>query len=289
MKTWEDGDFTTAAATGPRVRSYPISGDTESFVITQPFSQLLEFWNPLSLDTPDELYRDAYLVEESAPSHIGGTVGAWTRTFARIPLSYHELEPFVYTVPGVTDNPTVLVRNVYGFSSSAGVTTITFLSAHNFTVGDPVLIDYWVKDNKENLFFNREVFRLVATIPNTTTITVELISEPNPIVVMNSVRPAQAGRKPFQRVVQSWLQTDFFLPGISVGITSANDIPLFEAWKIIDNTGNISDTLSATSQPTLTEYRTMVNTKQKIVAEPSQLKRWKGNIWQRTTRYVVAS
>jgi hypothetical protein len=91
--------------------------------------------------------------------------------------------------------------------------------------------------------------------------------------------------------VQSDLVHDYFLVG-SPTYPTADDIPLIQAQKYY--VGDESLTVeylfdgAPPSTPSLTEYKGWVDDGTKIVAVGSVCGRWRGNIYVRKTRYVVA-
>ena len=111
------------------------------------------------------------------------------------------------------------------------------------------------------------------------------------------------GRDRFTQTVLSRLAFKYYIPGIDGGITTEADIPIIAAQKYVwDGTTNNTDFLaetpfSATSDPTRTEYETLMAggtgigtgaNAGEFVAEQSIVRRWRGNIWERVTRYVKA-
>jgi hypothetical protein len=88
--------------------------------------------------------------------------------------------------------------------------------------------------------------------------------------------------------VGSVVQLDYYLPGVSTGITHPQDIPIIEPLSIIDDTGRETTSFTADTSPTLTEWRTKVANEEQVCAVRSIVRRWMGNIYERATRYVRA-
>jgi hypothetical protein len=57
---------------------------------------------------------------------------------------------------------------------------------------------------------------------------------------------------------------------------------------IVDSTGNVTDSFGEFTTPSVVDYRALVRAKSLIVVEPSSLRRWTGNIFERATRYTIA-
>lgn len=120
-------------------------------------------------------------------------------------------------------------------------------------------------------------------------------------------------REPFTVTVNSRLAYKYFAVGITRGITTPKDIPVYERFQVYqpvysgasDIRGLVTEYLGATTNPTASTYyfnsqaRTITATPNafspneisvkgtyELVAEDSNLKRWMGNIYERVTRYV---
>jgi hypothetical protein len=151
----------------------------------------------------------------------------------------------------------------------------------------PTAIVYYAQDPGSNLTFTRQVSRLILSVTSDT-VTVARITDGYNIIGWGSMFKALANREPFQLVVPSWISTEYFLPGVSSGIESAADIPIMQPTPIIDHvSGNRTDTITDQTSPSLDDYFEMIRDDIKIVAEPSSLTRWRGNIWERRTRYIT--
>ena len=94
------------------------------------------------------------------------------------------------------------------------------------------------------------------------------------------------GRDPYTKVVMSKLARAYYLPGVSVGITTVDDITVLTPTQIVDQYGRNTEFLSTLTTPTTSTYEATEGTW--VVAEPSVVRRWMGNIYERTTRYVLA-
>jgi len=95
-------------------------------------------------------------------------------------------------------------------------------------------------------------------------------------------------RTTFLKAVASRISVDYFLPGVTASISTPPDIPLDTRFRVLDSQGQETTTLGTNTQPTLTEYLAIVTNGGEIVAEDSQLERYRGNIYERRTRYIRA-
>jgi hypothetical protein len=113
------------------------------------------------------------------------------------------------------------------------------------------------------------------------------------------------GRSPKTESVTSRLLHEYFLVGANGQYDTADDIPSTPAQTYVYGAffgsnagGDVPDRLlwPATTilgyvngtSPTKEAYKALVTAGSEIVAEDSKLKRWRGNIYERVTRYVVA-
>lgn len=284
-----DGNFTVASPTSPRRKVYPFEGDTDSFYFEQDFVQTFADFERLPLDVADDEIENAYLVEETPLQELGIGIGRWTRVYSTIPNSRIEQETFAYTVPGISPDPFVLVHPISASSTFGSYTRLT-IGAPNFdlAVGDPVIINYSVVNPSPSMVFFRSITRQVRAINSGAgTFDVDLITDVATPVYSIAYKSEKA-RRPLVKVVPSYLHFDYYLPGVSAGITTPDDIPILQAAEIIvTSTGDRTDSYSSITTPTLTAYRAAVAAETQIVAEPSVIKRWRGNIYERVTRYVV--
>lgn len=283
-----DGQWTEAKPHGSRRVYYPFDGDNESFYIEQDYMQALASWEALALDTTHDDFPDLYLVRESPLLPLGGGIVQWTRTYARIPNTRSESQSFAYTVPGVAPDVVPVAKQIDPTTPFPTTYLITS-TAHGFSVDDVVVFSYAMRDPTfPNIIHQRNQSRVIRSVDSATQFSVDLVSDAGPLLNWGYVVKGITVREPDTKIVASWIQYDYFLPGVSVGIASPNDIPLFEPIRIIDASGNETDTYTNTTNPNAAQYYASVQARELVVAEPSILRRWMGNIYERATRYIVA-
>jgi len=292
--THYDGSLSTATTHGPRRWFIPFS-DNQKWFFEQDYMQLRESFDPLLLDTlfvpsssgtSGDVRREFYLVAESSPEDVGGGVVQWTRTYAAIPEPRMEFESYAHTFPGLETGSLGPLRYISGTpTNSASVTTITTTVAHGISVGDSVIIRY-TNQQPDGTQIGRQ--RLFTALTGTTgsTLKVSIIIDTN-IVLWLTAQKADMGRDAFTEETTSWIAYDYFLPGVSQGITTFADIPIINSPVIVDSNGTRTDTYAATTAPTKTEYLADVKNKTPHVAHDSSLRRWMGNIYERQTRYII--
>ena len=93
---WQTATEITSA---PRV-VYPIYQNTSAIIYERDMVQNEDHWAPLALDTADGTYSSAYLVEETTPQQIGGSLVQWTRRYATVPSDWVDYEERTFTFPG---------------------------------------------------------------------------------------------------------------------------------------------------------------------------------------------
>lgn len=285
---WTDGNYATALVDGPRRWLRPFDDDYSLYVFEQDYQQNESDFTPQSLDTPSDDFPDAYLVGESPLEALGGGVVKFTRTYARIPASRQRFESYSWTVPGIGSEAVYAAVDISSNSNSAGVTTLITDSSSTAVDGDSVLISYTFTDGITGTQYGRDVLRVCLPATSGTTVAVDLIAEPGGTITYNTLKKVEPGRDPYTEEVGSLLQLDYFLPGVSSGITTVQDIPLVTPLTIYDNTGRQTTSFTATTSPTLATWRSQVAAGDYICVVRSIPRRWMGNIYERATRYVKA-
>lgn len=115
------------------------------------------------------------------------------------------------------------------------------------------------------------------------------------------VNPDDPGRVPLARKVTCRVQYDYFLVGFNGAYPTASLIPTSEGQRFVfgaewpTNPGQdlpdrilYHSSIAAYSSPTVEEWRALVLSGTEVVAEDSEVRRWRGNIFERSTRYLVA-
>lgn len=289
MSTLYDGNFATPLSNGPERVIYPFDGDTISLVRERDYLQLASYWERLPLDTEHPDQPGEYLVHETDPAPQGGGVVHWTRRYAAIPRPRREMESYAYQVPGIEADVAHEWLTITGVATAGGLHVCTTSVAHTMSPGDGIIVAYWCVDEgvSYDIVYSRQVLRQVLATPDTDEFTVAQIVDVGPPNLTNAVKNYY-GREPYTRIVPSYLHYDYWLPGVTLGVTTFDDIPILQAERILDSSGNETDRYSATSSPTAAQYRARVAAGEWIVVEPSIIRRWMGNIYERETRHIRA-
>ncbi len=242
---------TTSLKVGKARFSQPFMGDNGEYLLDQDFQVDIGSFAPLALNTVHPDFATYHLVGESPLQDLGGGQMKWTRTYAQVPA----------------------LRNDY---SSISYNFIGYLGVFPVQIG------------------------------------------------LTPGSPQLLGRPRFTAVVNCRIQSDYFLVGTGGSYTIASAIPqIYEqkyyvpsgTWQasgitfvfvplytdptlqalygipceyIYDTTGPLALSIAVPSVPTRSQYDAMRIAQTEIVAENSSLSRWRGNIYVRTTKYVVA-
>lgn len=287
---YEDSDWSVAQPTGSKRWLRPFPEVNVNFIYEQDYTQSLEGFlsDGIQIGSVNEDDETFYLVEETTPQSIMGGMVRFTRTWSRIPASRTDYESFAFTFPGIEAGAVYTPNSVSGNtgSTSAGVTTLSISGGDTISYGDSCRITYNAFDNVQQ--YTRRVIRTALVGTTGGTLKVDQIVDSldaQPLYFFEAVK-IELGREPITETVASLLTYDYFLPGVSPGITSFQDISLYIKDIIIDSDGLQTDTYSDTTTPSTAIYRSNLSVGDMIVAEDSVIRRWKGPILERVTRYV---
>ena len=301
-----DGTFTTPTAVSMERVIYPFEGDTVNFLLEQDYVVRQDYY-PDNVPSPGTQHPDypyLYFVKDSPISPLGGAICRYTRTWGCIPGTLGEDslnaygrvegESYVWTKPGV--QPTDQLFQIYLVTSIATngpyIDLISSAGSTNLTLAtDPIIqVAYNTLDTATGIWHSRVVTKELIAI-NGGTATIKPVFDIGPISYQWFGR-SQVKREPIQIVVPSLLYFDYWLPGVNCD--SVESIPIIQKWAIYDETGNETNYLSNLSSPPLyadgsgtKSYREMVRDGDRIVVEPSIVRRWMGEIYERVTRYIV--
>lgn len=271
---WTNGgsgnaDWTVAQPVSIPRFSSPIPATTKEYTFEQDFQQLRANFSALALNTPHFSagmtpdYSAFLLVNEGPRQDIGGGAVRWTRTYAKVPDSYFEPEPFAYTFIGsaVPWPGNVVVRGRH-------TNLVTSRIVHDFFLVDPTLS----ADAPP-------IYKSEYNIPR--------------ILGMVYCTQYTSGGTTYGGI---WAAADELLdPTVNVFGTfptpSQYQAMVADA---VNNGWNATITQIITNQTTVLGIpTTLVDTSLTVrggilPAENSRLNRWRGNIFERQTRYILA-
>lgn len=271
---------------GPRSWERPFDDLTAELLFRENYIQTVESFIPAALDTPHELYPDCYLVSEGQRENIGGFY-KWTRTYARIPENREAFEGYSWLIPGIDTGLVFAEVAITSASDELGVTTINCAGNTFAAVGDSVSISYTFVDIRTGTQYGRNVVRRVLS-GGGSTLGVALIFEPGGSINYNTAKRIEPGRPAEALEVGSSLQFDYYLPGVSAGVASPFDIPVISELQIYDGDGIKVNVFTNDTVPTITQWRASIAGGEKVCVVASIVRRWQGNIFERSTRYCIA-
>lgn len=287
--------FTAAVTVGLPVWEQVVPDPNDKVLFRQSFMQLAANYTPLTLDTaypaPSTYGVPSsptyYLVAEENFSDQRAGILQWDRVYSKVPQAYTDAEEYVFTFPG-------FVQVVSG-GSDFGVTAIT-ASGSNFqlstsmtyNVGDTVLVavqyvrsgvTYFVEQNTKTVSGGSSgtTMNVPPIFPGTGTFS-------SVTGITNKRAPSRTAQ--VTEVVPSTIFNDYALTSVSAIDT---DLPIIRQFAPVDNQGNAVTQLNISTLPTAVTYATMIQNNVLIAAQNSVRRRFRGNIYQRTTRMVPAT
>jgi len=248
--------FSTAVPISVPTLMAPIPGQSTAYILTQEWMQAQASWAPTALntahpssgDTPD--YSSYVLVEESNPRAMGGGLVTWTQTYAQVPSSHSEWESYAYAF--------------IGFAGANWTTTTipTGRPRQTFTAPSRVQYDYFLVGSGGSY------------------------TDPGGIPTLN----AQKYRIYAPVAGDVWYQDMDFLtnhpPFNFATVPTRGDWMgyMTNAESLSWSSGTVTYAWGAGGSVTVTH-----NTSPgQFLVEDSRLTRWRGNIWLRTSRWMLA-
>lgn len=284
---WPAADYddnhcsTTAAPVGVPIFESPIPLTTAKYVFTQEWQGPADFAavklntpHPTAGQVPD--YSSYLLVEEGPRRDVGGGQVRWTRTYAQVPASYSIFESFPNSFIGteiVTSGGVIITRD-----------------RQNWTVPSRIQFDYFLTPNPGDPPIN--------AVDPITLDTVSLSSPGDIEVIQDMIYCFQntlngviyGGITLSTNVINPSNSTDPTWPSSNDYLSNMMADALANRWKskvtmvklFTDNNLNPGGHMAG-----VVDTAASVQGGQ-IPAEPCRLDLWKGNIWVRRTRYVLA-
>lgn len=289
-----DGTFDTPVAVSQERWIFPFP-ENPTTIIQQDFEVLATRYARTPLSEQHETHAGFYLVDERLGATNWAGILRFTRVWSQVPQSRVEFESYAYTFPGIAPdsiaNPSFAVTSQTNANPNDTVSCDPALGASS---GDVVAIDW--EAIVGGTTYGGTITRTVATAPTGGTVTFprhrfEYFNGTATQTIdptYTQIRLGSLGRDPVTRVVQSEVRFSYFLPGVSAGISSHADIPLSQPFYIMSDAGKETDTYSDTTTPSKASYEALVSSAAKLVAEGSVARRWRGNIYEVATRYLIA-
>lgn len=249
-------DMTTdSVATSLARFTQPFGGDAGEYVLDQNFQQFLANFVPLPLSTPHPVYTNYYLVSESPLQHLDGGLVAWTRQYAQVPSSRNDSASISYNFIGYYGKiADIAIAATYSIVGRNRLTKVVTCRIQN---------DYYMTGR------------------------VGAYATPSQIPIIPPIR----FYVPLGNLVAGvWTPTYTPLSPNDLAFGTDNDFIYDAAKDPVSGAVNAHPFPGALipTIPCRQSYQTVVSSGGEIVAEGSVISRWKGNIYQRQTKYIVA-
>ncbi len=285
--------FNVAVTSSLPVWENPIPALNEKTVFRQTFVQTAASYAPLALDS---VYPAAgsygvpssptyYLVAEDNQTDLGGGMMQWDRVYARVPSAWSEGEEFAYTFPAFIASATAGSDQTITSISDSGV-NYSVSSALAFATGDQVHISVsYVRDSIT--FFVGQYVRIIGGTSGSSALVPGIFPGTGTFSSVAGVITKEAPARTTQKtdLVPSQVTHEYALTSTTALETN---LPIIDEFTPVDATGAETTTLNTSTKPTAAAYAAMINKNTQLVAQDSVRRRWLGNIYERTTRFVVA-
>lgn len=285
--------FNTVATVGAPVWEKVLPVPNAKVCFRQRFMQTAASYSPLALDTPypsDATYgvptaTTYYLVSEENFNDQRAGVLMWERVYCAVPTAWTEPEEYAYQYPAFSGSQTVgTTYNVTAIAASGTYYSVS--SSLTFSVGDTLFI---------NVAFTRSgigwrVANYVQALGGVSGTNVLIASIFGGTGAFSSVSGYIGKGTPARSVPKAYVVPSNVLNEYALSSVTALDqtLPLVNAFVVIDNTGIETETITGSTIPTNSNYVSMVSSGSQIVAATSNRRRFLGNIYVRSTRYVPA-
>ena len=297
-KIYDDGDWTVAQPDGDFVSDRPFAGqdDPTHQVILWPHVQARANYSPLALDTPHPTIANAYLTNELGFQDIGGGIMRWFREYSTIPATRRRpsgTEAFQF--PGLPTTAASPVRRevTAGVFSGGNTLTLTTDEPHGLTAGDLVFFSIQFTWGSGPFPARSTISDTTDCLAGTTGSTIVIGYRYigfTPLFVTIGFSPfilegLFPGRNAFTRSVPTVTDFEYFLPGVTSGITTSLDVRPESPFRGVDQTSGLSSNNLISAQANA--YRNLVLAGSFLTSD-SQVSTYKGNILVRATRRVLA-
>lgn len=240
-------------------------------------------------------YPTAQVCETSTPRETETGLYEFTRTWAVVPSApVQDAEDYAFAYPAFSGTYTGSAGNVSALTVAAGST----VAQRNFTLtstvasvaqGDYiyVYIHYTYYPAAYTASLHNSVisgwYQVTAKSGSDYTISAYGFADSINSVVSGTVYKGVPGRgAPKNMIVVSLLRSSYIVTDVPEEIVLPQRF-----FPVIASTGVEATSLTTLTVPTAAQYVAMMQSQSELVVE-SKLKRWRGNIWQLTTRTVPA-
>ena len=236
----------------------------------------------------------AYHVGDYSHQIVDGVFRSFNRRFANIPntnISTSGTE--IFTFPGLP--PTVGTEAAIDIASVTSTTTeltMTLDSAHGMVVGDNFRLytEFAYSPGPGYSWTSVGTSHHIAiAIPSTTQLTYRgYFGVPENFVKGNIIPKTSRGRSQISQPSITQTQREYYLPGVTSGVSSVEEIPLEQPFEAYSPTlGKVVASLSAITSPTNVEYDAMVEANA-YLNMGENITQWLGDIVVKETKQIRA-
>jgi len=317
-------DFTTPRAGGESWIEYPFIeyGDNTSKVYHMRCTVNKDDYAAIALDTtmasasnadvlvlPFTADANAYFVGDYNHRVTDGALLEFDRQFATIPAT-NEVYPGTefFTFPGLPYQQGDPAVSCSSTSYSSGIQTITAKTNHGLSPGDYFRVNvliYTVQliNGNEDLTSSTSIPVYATAISGTSGTTLKsnvkigqgnytentTAYSPTARISISLYPNAVASRDAKELSANTKIINNYFLPGVSADINDVNDIFIEPRFQVVRaSTGSSTDDVSTTTIPSADQYRASINNNDYITKDCA-IQRYKGNIYVRKTKKIVAT
>jgi hypothetical protein len=293
----EEAVITVPQSVSKPRRIYPVDGNSSIYTEEEDFVVAIDYYVPLRPSQRNPESSNMFFVKDSPIQDIGAGMGRFTRTWSILPgtndkgYSHAEYESFAWTVPArdtAQDGFYLFPQTSTTLSNGIHTMTVATLpnppwNALDIEAGKPITVHYRVTDSGNGQRLKREIFRKALSV-TTNTVTFDYVSDIGPIEFLG-VQRADINQPNYTKTVWSRIEYDYWIPGVNCD--SIEDVDIINELQIVDNnTGGRVEYLSETTTPSIDDWLDAMSAYEWFVVEPSIIRRWQGNIYQRATRYI---
>lgn len=287
--------FNTVATVGAPVWEKILPVPNQRTVFRQRFMQTANAYSPLAYDTAypaNATYgvptsTTFYLVSEENFSDERGGMMSWDRVYAAVPTSWIEPEEYAYTFPAFSGLQSLgaTYYNVTAITAAGSYYALT--SSVSFAVGTTLYLNVsYVRAPYSSTQQSNFVVVLGSTTSNPILIGDVFIGSGPFTSVSGTIVLGSPGRDTTKTmVVGSNVVNEYALSSVTA---LDSTLPIVNPFVVLTANGSEIDVITTTTLPSTSTYIGMINSNAQIVAAASVRRRFLGNIYVRSTRYVTA-
>jgi hypothetical protein len=282
--------FDTAQPYGPIVPESDFPDTPQITSLRQKYVQLSTYYSAPTINTTT-LYGGVtfYLTNDDGFQDFGGGCVLWQREFARIPSQRQIWSAIDYQFPAVSGSQTKNGNdNVISFSgpSSGNNSMVVQVSNAIYSIGQPLCLEWNYSGGTASQFgfvvtsyFNTGSAIYLGIYPSSPS----FIAATSSNRVVYTVTSSSGRLQPTNLSTRAKITFDYFLPGVSAGITLASDITIYQRFKVVDSVGIEIQQVFSASTPTTASWNAWVAapTTNLQEARDSTFQLWKGQIYER--------